>query len=86
MTTTDVKTRLYERLEHLNDAEIKKVYELVDEEFPRTLNKNSDSNKRQLGTMKGQFELTDDWNSDKVNEEIAHTFYQSGIFPDTDVS
>ncbi len=34
--------------------------------------------------MKGKMWLSDDWNSDEVNEEIARDFYESEIFPKND--
>jgi prevent-host-death family protein len=30
---------------------------------------------RQLGLLRGQIWMADDWDSDEVNEEIARTFY-----------
>jgi prevent-host-death family protein len=36
---------------------------------------------RRLGAWKGKLWLAEDWDSDAVNEEIAHDFYESEIFP-----
>ncbi len=34
--------------------------------------------------MKGKIWLSDDWDSDEVNEEIVRDFYESEIFPEND--
>lgn len=83
MTVTDVKTRLYERIEHLDNTQLKELYNLVNEMFPRDTIEANSSRKRRLGTMKGKIRLSDDWDSDEVNEEIARTFYEGAILPDT---
>lgn len=86
MTSTELKTRLYQRLEHLNDTEIRELYKLVAEIFPQNFNKTSPTKKRQLGALKGQFKLADDWDSDEVNEKIARAFHESSILPDANAS
>ena len=36
---------------------------------------------RQLGTLAGKFWISEDWDSDEVNDEIAREFYEGEIFP-----
>jgi prevent-host-death family protein len=40
--------------------------------------------RRQAGTLAGKFWVSEDWDSDEVNEEIAREFYEGDIFPDGD--
>nr|WKN34362.1 DUF2281 domain-containing protein [Tunicatimonas sp. TK19036] len=53
MTITEIKTRVHQRIEHLSEAQIKKLYTMMDQEFPEGIEKPNKPKKRQLGTMPG---------------------------------
>ena len=86
MTTIEKRSKLLERIQHLSDADLDKLYCFLEESFSdREAFKVSPQNKkRKPGTMKGKIWLSDDWDSDEVNEEIARDFYESDIFPKND--
>lgn len=86
MTTVEKRSELLERIQHLNDTELDKVYNFLEESFPdqETSEVSFPKKKRQAGTMKGKIWLSDDWDSDEVNEEIARDSYESKIFPKGD--
>lgn len=46
--------------------------------------RSSTRNRRGLiGSMKGQIQYTEDWDSPEVNQEIARSFNESELFPPT---
>lgn len=53
MTVTEIKSQVRQRIEHLSDAQIKKLQALMDQEFPEVKLKPKKPKKRQLGTMPG---------------------------------
>ena len=83
MTIVEKRSALLVRIQQLDDADLAKVYHCLEELFPNwgTTERSFPKKKRQAGTMKGKIWLSDDWDSDEVNEEIARDFYESEIFP-----
>ena len=86
MTVLEKRSDLLKRIQHLNDIELDKVYQFLLETIPNqeASDTSSPKKKREAGTMKGKIWLSDDWDSDEVNEEIARDFYESEIFPKDD--
>ena len=64
MTLTEIKTELYHRIEHLSEAQIRKLQEIVDKTFPGKAAVPSLPEKRRLvGSMKGLVTyMADDFN------------------------
>ena len=81
MTTLEIKSRLHERIEHLSEAQLKKLSDLLVHEFSQNKPDNEHPSERKLGTMKGKIRMADGWDSDEENEEIARSFYEGDIFP-----
>lgn len=84
MTSLELKTRIHEHIEHLNDAQLKKLNQMLEQEFQNDLPKTDKQKKRQLGVMKGKIRRSDDWDSGEVNEEIARLFNDGSVFPEED--
>jgi hypothetical protein len=84
MTPSEIKSYIHERIESLNDAQLKKLNEMLEREFTEELPKGTTSGKRKLGVMKDKVWLSDDWDSDQVNDEIARTFNDGPVFPKED--
>ena len=86
MTTVEKRSALLTRIQHLDEVDLDKVYHFLEESFPNreATERSSLKRRRQAGTMKGKIWLSDDWDSDEVNEEIARDFYESEIFPKND--
>ena len=85
MTTLEKRSELLKRIQYLNDTDLDKAYCWLLKTFPNQEDlKASSSKKRLAGAMKGKIWLSDDWDSDEVNEEIARDFYESEIFPKND--
>ena len=72
---------MHERIEHLREAQLKKLDNLLAREFSQDKPEDERPNERKLGTMKGTIRMADNWDSEKENEEIAHSFYEGDIFP-----
>lgn len=53
MTGLDIRTHLHNRIEHLTDAQIRKLYKLLIEVFPE----KKKASPRKLGQMKGLIEF-----------------------------
>jgi hypothetical protein len=51
MTAIKLKTRIYERIEHLTEEQFKKLNDIVEKEFNNTIPRTDKPKKRQLGTM-----------------------------------
>ncbi|WKN45051.1 hypothetical protein [Tunicatimonas pelagia] len=82
MTAIELKSRVYQQIAHLDEAQLEKLYELLDQEFVTPTTKSSQATKkRPLGNMKDKIWMTDDWNSDEVNQEIAQLFNEGSVFP-----
>lgn len=84
MTTTEIRSKLHERINHLSETQLKELDHWFEEKFPEKQEAPKPTKKRKLGTMKSKIWLSDDWDSDEVNEEIARTFYEGDIFPKND--
>ena len=76
MKIAEIKSRLYKRIEQLNEKQLKQLRDLVNEKFPEEKTIQKPKKKRKLGTMKGKIWLADDWDSKETNEEIARTFIE----------
>ena len=81
MNTLEIKSRLHERIEHLSEAQLKKLDNLLAREFSQDQPEDDRPKERKLGTMKGKIWMADNWDSEKENEEIARSFYEGDIFP-----
>ena len=81
MNTLEIKSRLHERIEHLSEAQLKKLDDLLAREFSQDKPEDERPQERKLGTMKGKIWMADNWDSEKENEEIARSFYEDDIFP-----
>lgn len=81
MTTLELKSRLHQRIEHLSEAQLKKLDDMFAHEFSPDKPQNGYPKERKLGTMKGKIWMADDWDSDEENEEIARNFYEGNVFP-----
>ncbi|MEM9830956.1 MAG: hypothetical protein AAF944_09970 [Bacteroidota bacterium] len=53
MTTIEIKAKMHERIEHLTEDQIKKLYSIMEEEFETPTSIPSPSRKRQLGIIPG---------------------------------
>ena len=53
MTTLELKTRMKNRIEYLNGAQLKKLNELFEQEFAEEIPKKEKPKERKLGTMPG---------------------------------
>ena len=53
MTTLELKTRMQKRIEHLNDAQLKKLNDMFEQEFFKEIPQTDKPKKRKLGTMPG---------------------------------
>ena len=53
MNTIELKTRMHERIEHLTKEQLKKLNDIVEQEFKSDIPKIDKPKKRQLGTMPG---------------------------------
>ena len=85
MTAIELKSRVYQQIAQLNEAQLEKLYELLDKEFSLQSAESSQADKkRPLGNMKDKIWMTDDWDSDKVNEEITRLFNDGLVFPEED--
>ena len=64
MTSLEIKTRIHERLEQMNEAQLKKLNDIVEQEFSADIRKANLSKKRNLvGSMKGLVtHMADDFN------------------------
>ena len=64
MTITQIKTELHNRIEHLSEAQIEKLQELIDKTFPKESDEADLPQKRRLvGSMKGLVTyMADDFN------------------------
>ena len=64
MTSLEIKTRIYERLEQLNETQLKKLNDIVEQEFSADIRKVNLSKKRNLVvSMKGLVtHMADDFN------------------------
>ncbi len=64
MTLTEIKTKLHNRIEHLSEAQIKKLQEMLDTTFPEKGEESGLPKKRRLvGSMKGLVTyIADDFN------------------------
>jgi len=70
MTSLEIKTRVYQQIAHLDDAQLEKLYNLLDTEFSSE-NKET-SEKRVGGKYKGQFVIKDDF--DKMPDDFMAAF------------
>jgi len=70
MTTTEIKARVYQQIAHLDDAQLEKLYKLLDSEFSPE-NQNAPQ-KRVGGKYKGQFVIKDDF--DIMPEDFMAAF------------
>jgi hypothetical protein len=82
MNTLEIKSRLHERIEHLSEAQLKKLDDLLAREFSQDQSEDGRPKERKLGTMKGKIRMADNWDSEEENEEIARSFYEGDVFPD----
>ena len=82
MTSIELKTRVYQHIAHLNEEQLEKLYQLLEQEFNEEASSNEKPKKRPLGLMKDKIWMTDDWDSDEVNEEIARLFNDGPVFPE----
>ena len=64
MTPLEIKRLIHERIEHLSEAQLKKLHDIVEQEFNDDLPKTDQSKKRNLvGSMKGLVTyMADDFN------------------------
>lgn len=64
MTSLEIKTRIHERIEHLTEAQLKKLNDIVEQEFNADIPKADQPQKRNLvGSMKGFVTyMADDFN------------------------
>lgn len=54
MTYLEIKRRIHERIEHLSEAQLKKLSDIVEQEFNADLPKTDNPKKRNMvGSMKG---------------------------------
>ncbi len=81
MTTAEIRTKLQERINHLNDTQLQELDQLFEERFPENQKLTKVAEKRKLGTMKGKIWMANDWDSNEINEEVSRTFYEGDIFP-----
>ncbi len=82
MTTLEIKSRLHERIEHLSEAQLKRLNDMLALEFSQDKPEDEHPRERKLGTMEGKIWMADHWDSEEENEEIARSFYEGDIFPD----
>ena len=82
MTAIELKTRVYQQIAHLNEAQLKKLYQLLEQEFHAEASSPEKPKKRPLGLLKDRIWMTNDWDSYEVNEEIARLFNDGPVFPD----
>jgi hypothetical protein len=64
MTSLEIKTRMHERIEHLTEAQLKKLNDIFEQEFNADLSETDQPKKRKLvGSMKGFVTyMADDFN------------------------
>jgi hypothetical protein len=64
MTSLEIKTRMHERIEHLSEAQLKKLNDIFEQEFNADLSETDQPKKRNLvGSMKGFVTyMADDFN------------------------
>lgn len=85
MTAIELKSRVYQQIAQLDKAQLEKLYKLLDKEFSsQSASSSQIKKKRPLGNMKDKIWMTDDWDSDKVNEEVARSFDKGPVFPEED--
>lgn len=82
MTAIELKTRVYQQIAQLNKKQLEKLYQLLEQEFNEGASSTDKPKKRPLGFMKDKFWMTDNWDSDEVNEEIARSFNDGPVFPE----
>ncbi len=70
MTAIELKTRLYQQIAHLNEKQLKELYELLDKEFSPEA--GEDTPKRVGGKYKGQFVIHDDF--DQMPDDFMAAF------------
>ena len=70
MTGIELKTRVYQQIAHLNEAQLEKLYELLGKEFAPQAEETAQ--KRAGGKYKGQFVIHDDF--DQMPDDFMATF------------
>jgi hypothetical protein len=85
----DIKEKLphlMQKLSSLDESKLIQLHDLLDAVLENEGSAATSRKRRRAGTMKGLIKYTNDWDSDKVNQEITRDFYNSEIFPNKDRS
>lgn len=70
MNANELKTLVYQQIEHLDDAQLKKLHELLDQELSQDV--TDISKKRVGGKYKGQFIIKEDF--DQMPDDFMSAF------------
>ena len=63
MTITEIKAELHNRIEHLSEAQIKKLQKMVNDAFPEKTRPKAPKRRQLVGSMKGLvIYMADDFN------------------------
>ncbi len=64
MTTTEIRTDLHSRINHLSEAQLKELHHFVDEKFPKQEKTGKKLKKRPFGLRKGSLKyMADDFDA-----------------------
>ena len=62
MTNTEIRSNLHSRIDHLSDAQLKKLYRVIKEMFPDKKKNHQHPKKRPFGLRKGSLKyMADDF-------------------------